>query len=68
MRKICTDYNQCDDYTMHGNNIDCYMPKEICCPINQLATTRHIPLNEAENIEEFFQLASGKPDPEPILI
>ena len=30
-----------------------FMAPEICCPINQLATTRHIPLNEAKNIEEF---------------
>ena len=44
------------------------MAPEICCPINQLATTRHIPFNKAENIEEFFQPASGKPDPEPILV
>ena len=32
-------------------------------PINQLATTRHIPLHKAENIEEFIQPVSVKPDP-----
>ena len=32
MGKICTDYNQCDDYTMHGNNIDCYMQKALPHP------------------------------------
>ena len=34
-----------------------------CCLINCLATTRHIPLDKAGNIEHFIQYASGKPDP-----
>ena len=41
---------------------------ENCCSINRLSMTRHIPLSKAENIEEFIQPASGKPDPEPFLI
>ena len=31
-------------------------------PINRLATTCHNPLNKAENIDEFIQPASSKPD------
>ena len=39
---------------------------ENCCPINRLATTRYIPLNKAENIEEFIQPASAYiPDTRP---
>ena len=32
------------------------------------ATTRHIPLNNAENIEKFIIPVSGKPDLDPDLI
>ena len=41
---------------------------ENCLLINRLATTRDIPLNKAENIEEFIQPASGTPNPDPVLI
>ena len=41
---------------------------ENCCPINRLATTWHIPLNKAANIEDIIQSTSGKPDPDPTLI
>ena len=34
----------------------------------ELTTTRHILLNEAENVEEFIQPASSKPYPYPVLI
>ena len=37
-------------------------------PNNRLVTTRHIPLNEAKNVEEFIQSVPGKPDPDPVLI
>ena len=36
---------------------------ENCCLINCLATNWHTPPNKPENIEEFCQSASGKPDP-----
>ena len=36
--------------------------------MNQLTATRHVPLNKAENIEEFIQPASSIPDPDPVLI
>ena len=39
-----------------------------CYPINRLATTRHILFNKADNIEGFIQPASGKSDPDPVLI
>ena len=45
-----------------------FMVPENCCPINQLATTHHISWNKAENIEEFMQPASGKPNPDLVLI
>ena len=41
---------------------------ESFCPIDRLATNRHIPSNKPENIEKFCQTASGKPDPDPVLI
>ena len=44
-----------------------YRSSENCKPINWLATTRHFTLNKAENIENFFQPASDKPDPYPVL-
>ena len=44
------------------------LSSENCCPVNRLATTRHIPFNKAENIEEFIQPATGEPDPDPLLI
>ena len=31
--------------------------------VQSIATTRHIPLNKAENIEKFIQSALGKPNP-----
>ena len=37
-------------------------------PIKWLATTRHIPFNEAANMERFIQPASRKPGPHPVLI
>ena len=37
-----------------------------CCPLDRLATNRHIPSNKPETIEEYCQFASGKPDPELI--
>ena len=41
---------------------------ENCYPLNLLTTTRNILLNKAENVKEFFQPASSKPDPYPVLI
>ena len=43
---------------------------ENCCPINPLATTRHISLNKADFIVDFIPIrsASGKLDPDPVLI
>ena len=34
-------------------------------PNNRLVTTRHIPLNEAKNVEVFIQSVPGKPNPDP---
>ena len=45
-----------------------FMVPENCCPINQLATTYHISEKKAENIDEFMQPASGKPNPDLVLI
>ena len=41
---------------------------ENCYPIDQSATNRKIPSNELESIEEFCQPASGKPNPDWVLI
>ena len=41
---------------------------ENCLLINRLATTRDIPLNKAEYIEEVIQPASGTPNPDRISV